>query len=280
MKHGTVEAGRQTRLLGWNAAWGGVLGVALLGGAGFWAETLEPPVAGSPTLNHHHPEHPDEADRKKALGLLKRANEEYQKLTDYRCEMRKRERLQGKLGAEHAVSLTVKCEPFMVHMAWREPRSYSGQEVLYVHPESQGKMRAKAAGLLGNIGFVTLSLDDPKARATSRHGIDEAGFGNLLRRLTRSWNTWEDQYFTTVRVSQTEIDGKTCETVDVVQGWDTREENEFARTIISFAADTGFPVRIDLFGWNEDDEVGELMETYLYSRLELNPCVPEEFFKR
>ncbi len=281
MNHRTFEAGRQRGTLAWNAAWGGILGVALLSGAGFWAETVDPPVAGAPELKDHHPEHPDEVDREKALAILKRATSELAKITDYRCDLRKRERLQGKMGAEQSILLTVNCEPFMVHMAWKEPRSFTGQEVIFQAGLNDGRMKAKSAGLLGNLGFISLALDDPKAKATSRHGIDEAGFRALLNRLERSWNHWDDQFFTTVRVSDTEVDGKTCQTIDVVQDPESRDENEFARTVVSFAADTGFPVRIDLFGWSEDGEsVGEILESYQYSRLELNPGIPVAFYKK
>lgn len=281
MKQRYFDNGRQTRLLGWNAAWGGILGVALLSGAGFWAETVEPPVAGAPALQDHHPEHPDEVDRAKAIEILNRANQVFEKVNDYRCEMKKRERVQGKLGAEQLVTLSVKCDPFMVHMAWKEPKSLTGQEAIYADGLNDGRMKAKSAGFLGNLGFISLALDDPKARATSRHGLNEAGFKNLLSRLTRSWSNWDDQFFTTVRTTKTEVDGKTCDTIDVVQDPESRDENEFARTVISFAADNGLPVRIDLYGWAEDGEgVGELLETYQYFRLELNPNIPEEFFKK
>ncbi len=280
MTQDTRHAQGSLKGFGWNAAWGSILGVALLSGAGIWVEEEFVPATHhtTPDSLHHHE---DEADRMKGQDLLARALAEFAKVDEYRMEMRKKERLNGKLGAEQTVVVSVRQKPFKVHMAWKEPKALTGQEAVFCYHSNPQKMKGKSAGFLGNIGFVTMNLDDPMARATSRHGIDEAGFQNLLSRLKNSWDRWDDEFETKVHVTECEIDGKTCTTVDVLQDPESRDLNEFARTIISFAADTGFPVRMELYGWSETgDGAGELLESYQYGKLELNPGLPEEFHKK
>ena len=276
----TQRAQGSLKGFGWNAAWGSILGVALLTGAGIWVEEELVPSGAhvTPDALHHHE---DEADRNKGQELLERALAEFAKVDEYRMEMRKKERVNGKLGIEQLIVLSVRQKPFKVHMAWKEPKALTGQEAVFCHNSNPKKMKGKSAGFLGNIGFVSMNLDDPMARATSRHGIDEAGFENLFRRLKISWDRWEEEFETKVHVTETEIDGKTCTTVDVLQDPESRDVNDFARTIISFAADSGFPVRMELYGWSESGEgAGELLESYQYGKLELNPGLPEEFHKK
>lgn len=270
---------KKIRGYGWNVAWGSVLGVALLSGANFWPE--EPNEAAgtfaAPDAMHHHA---DEADRTKALALLARSFKEMAKVEDYQMELHKKERLNGKLGAEQIIDMVVRQHPFKIRMSWKEPKSLSGQVGIFCQETNPKRMKGKSAGFLGNLGFISMGLDDPLSRATSRHGIDEAGFQNLFNRLKKSWGLWGDEDDTKVRVTQGELDRKTCITVDVLQSPSTNTTNEFARTIVIFAADTGFPIRLELYAWAEDGKsVGDLLESYKYNKLEINSGLTEDFRK-
>src|SRR5262245_25755603 len=91
---------------------------------------------------------------KEPLELIARAKAAYAKVTDYSCNLIKRERLEGELSPNHLIALKVRKEPFSVSMVWQEPKELEGQEVVYVEGKNEGKMRVKPGGLLGSLGFL------------------------------------------------------------------------------------------------------------------------------
>ena len=58
-----------------------------------------------------------------ALKTIDQAEKALAALSDYTCHMVMKERIGGKLGAPNKVELSVRHEPFAVHMKWHEPRS-------------------------------------------------------------------------------------------------------------------------------------------------------------
>ena len=82
--------------------------------------------------------------------------------------------------------MTVRCEPFSVHMRFTAPMNVAGQEVCYVHGKNNNQLRVKGSGLKSAIGFVTLPLNDPRVTAQSRHTIAEAGIAKLLDLIAES----------------------------------------------------------------------------------------------
>src|SRR5262249_44080275 len=135
------------------------------------------------------------------LRLIAEARQSYQQVRDYTCLMVKRERLQGRLSPEHLVRLSVRTRPFSVDMRWQGPGDLAGQEACYVAGKNGGKMRARAAGMLGRLGFMTIDPNDPRARESSNHSITEAGIGHLIERYGTLWEQERGLNRTEVKVS-------------------------------------------------------------------------------
>jgi hypothetical protein len=143
------------------------------------------------------------------LALIAQARKAYAEVHDYSCTLIKRERLDGQAKmSESVIQMAVRARPFAVHLRWQEPRELAGQEACYVEGRYNGRMRVRAAGALGALGFVTLDPKDPRARRNSRHAITEAGLGNLIERYAGHWEEERRLNQTEVHVAAYEYNGR------------------------------------------------------------------------
>jgi hypothetical protein len=212
------------------------------------------------------------------LRLLEEARKRYAEVTDYSCVLVMRERLDGHLGEDQVVSLKVRTQPFSVYMCWQKPAALVGQEACYVAGRNSGKMRGKAAGLLGAVGFVSLDPDDPRARATSRHSITEAGIGNLLERYRAAWQEERARGNTEVKMAEYEYNKRRCVRVESTRVG-SRDGATCHRSVIYFDKETHLPIRVECYDWpSAAGERGELLECYSYVNLRLNVGLGDDTF--
>ncbi|NBU76349.1 MAG: DUF1571 domain-containing protein [Planctomycetes bacterium] len=108
---------------------------------------------------------------KEALATLDRAEKALATISDYTCHMTMKERLNGKLGVDNKVELSVRHGQFAVHMKWHEPRAMAGQEVVYNRTTAPSRMRVKGAGFLGSVGFISLGWVSTIPARNRRAGI-------------------------------------------------------------------------------------------------------------
>ena len=150
-----------------------------------------------------------------ALRLIAAARESYKGVRDYTCVLVERERMGGALLPDSVIQMAVRTQPFSVYLRGRG-RELAGQEACYVTGRNGGKMRAHLVGVLGVFGFISLDPDDPRAKATSRHSITEAGIGNLIERFAKRWDGERDPALTQVRVADYEYNKRPCTRVETV----------------------------------------------------------------
>jgi hypothetical protein len=214
------------------------------------------------------------------LRLLEEARKSYDAVDDYSCVLVKRERLDGRLGEEQTACMKVRARPFSVSLRWQQPRELAGQEACYVAGRNGGKMRAKSAGLLGAVGFVSMEPDDARARAASRHSITEAGIGNLLDRYKAAWEEERTRGGTVVRMGESEYNKRRCVRVETVRA--VRDELAHCHTsVVYFDKETRLPIRVECYDWPQDaGERGELLECYSYAHLRLNVGLGDDVFDR
>jgi hypothetical protein len=192
------------------------------------------------------------------LSLLADARHAWARVDDYTCVLVRRERVGDCLHPEEVMLMKVRREPFSVYLRWAAPSAAEGQEACYVAGRHDGKMRVRAGGLLGAVGFVSLATDDRRARASSRHTITEAGLGHLIDRLGREWEAGRIRP-ARVSVADAECDGRPCRRVEVM--W---PDGAAARCVTHFDRETHLPVRAE---WYERDE---LREADTYTKVRLN----------
>ncbi len=215
------------------------------------------------------------------LRLLDRAQQAMTAVQDYSCTLIKQERIAGTLTPVHIVSMMVRQQPFSVYMKWHQPKACLGQEACYVAGKNNGMMRAKSAGLLGSVGFVSVDPNDPRAKKTSNHAINECGLSNLLTRFGERWANEKKFNRVTVKTGEYEYNKRRCIRVETAYPMNVPGE-PYSRSVVYFDKEISVPIRIEVYDWPKagGPAGGELIETYSYVNLKLNANLPDATFNK
>jgi hypothetical protein len=215
------------------------------------------------------------------LRLIAAARASYAKVRDYTCTFIKREKLDDTLGPANVMFMKARSKPFSVGFIWLEPKDQVGQEAYFVAGKNDGKMRAKAPGLLGSFGFVSIPTDDQRARKTSRHSITEAGLGNLIARFGKAWEEERHLGRSKVKVGTYEYAKRRCTRVEATHTGKSDGKFQYYRSVVYFDKQNGLPIRVENYAWpKKPGQAGELLEMYCYVNLRLNPGLPDDAFDK
>jgi hypothetical protein len=215
------------------------------------------------------------------LALAAKARAAYAGVRDYSCVLIKREAAHGKLSPTHVIQFRMRVAPFSLHMAWQEPRAMKGQEVCYVEGKNNGDMRVKPAGLLGAVGFVSLSPDDPRAKQASRHRITDAGIGWVIQECSTGWELERTLNLTTVRTGTYVYARTRCTRVELTHLGRAGGKIRHYRNVVYFDQQTNLPLRVENYDWPKTPgQPGELVEVYSYVNVRLNANLPDSVFVR
>ena len=218
---------------------------------------------------------------KEPLALIAKAKAAYAKVRDYSCTLVKRERIDGKLTPNHIIVLKMRTSPFSVSMCWQEPGSMKGQEVCFVAGRNNNEMRVKPAGLLGALGFVSLSPDDERVRETSQHRITDAGVGRLIEQCSEGWPRERTLKVTTVRIGTFQYAKRRCTRVELTHAGNADGKLRNHRNVVYFDQQTHLPIRVENYDWPKTPgQPGELVEMFSYLNLCINVDLPDEAFNR
>jgi hypothetical protein len=269
----------------WYAGFVCFLGVTLVGGA--IPDPEVPRATAAPVLARPEPASPDDSyppapkavTMEDAVRIIEAAAERFHDVRDYTCRLVQRERVGDKLPPETVTAMEVRTQPFGVHLKWLEPRSMLGQEAVYVAGRNAGKMRVRGAGLLGAVGFITLDVNDARARRASRHNITEAGLGNLIERFATGWPNELRHGGTEVHIDDFTFAGKPCTRVETIHAANPDGFFLFSRSVVYFDRDNHLPVRVENYDWpKHPGQAGELLEEYSYLDLRLNTGLGDAAF--
>jgi uncharacterized protein DUF1571 len=270
----------------WYAGFVGFLVLTLVGHVAFdsdgtsaaAAPAAMQPVAVSPDESYTAaPYRPPSIDD--AIQLIETARDSFRDVHTYSCRMVQRERVGDKLPPETVLAMQVRTQPFSVHLKWLEPRSMVGQEAIYVAGRNAGKMRVRGAGLLGAVGFLTLDLNDARARRASRHNISEAGLGNLIERFAEGWPRERSHGGVEVHIDDFSFAGRSCTRVETIHAANGDGFFLFGRSVVYFDNITHLPARVENYDWpKRPGEAANLLEEYSYLDLRLNPVLSDDVF--
>jgi hypothetical protein len=98
----------------------------------------------------------------------------------YRVLLVKQERIGGKLQDPHVLRVTVREQPFAIRLE-SEAGEARGRKVLYDSQNHPGELRVREHGVLGWVGWISISANGKLARKTTNHPMTDVGFGALLR---------------------------------------------------------------------------------------------------
>jgi hypothetical protein len=213
-----------------------------------------------------------------------------QQVRDYKCLLLKREQIDGQLSPYNFMQLKLRHEqtspdgtkqPFAVYLKFLKPSNVKDREVLFVDGERNGDMLVRRGGssLLANI---TVRLDPKGRRAMeeSRYPVTQVGIRNLIERLIEVMEV--EQKFDECEVKtfeDAELDGRPCQHIQVVHPTE-REHFQYHLARVFIDKELQLPVYFATYDWpKEKDQAPELLEEYIYTKINLNVGLSDEDFK-
>jgi hypothetical protein len=216
-----------------------------------------------------------------AIRVLTEARKAYAAVQDYTCVLIKKEKMGDQAPVENVMAMKVRTEPFAVNLKWMEPKSLSGQEAVYVAGKNDGKMRVRSAGVLGAVGFLSLDLNDARAKQTSKHSIAEAGIGNLLERYSTGWEREREWQLTQVKIAEYDYNKRRCLRVETTHPTNPDGRFLFFRNVTFFDKETKLPIRVECYDWPQREGAApELVEVYSYVNMKLNVGLGDDVFNK
>jgi hypothetical protein len=216
------------------------------------------------------------------LQLVYVARQTYARVQNYTALMIKQERMSGQLQPDNVMEMTLLNKPFSVNLRWLAPRQFVGQEACYVAGRNNNMMRVHTNGIAGAFGFVSIAPNDPRVLKNSRHLITEAGIGNLIEQLLRSWEAEKRQNQTQVRIAEYEYNRRRCTRVEAIHPDRATCQCSSYRTVVYFDNEYHLPVRIEMYDWPHSggSPTGDLVECYSYVNLRFNVLLNHEIFNK
>ena len=143
-----------------------------------------PPDSGSRAKGEESGETAKPGAPSKAQVLADAALEKLASVRNYQLTMVRRERVGGSLLPEESLIFSMRREPKSIRMEWTSGTN-EGREVIYVPQKYNGKLQVRAtkSGLLPT---MSISLDNPMIKRSSRHPISEAGLEGVASRVANA----------------------------------------------------------------------------------------------
>src|SRR5262249_9387605 len=188
--------------------------------------------------------------------------------------------LGDRMSPDHVIDMKVRKSPFSVAMKWQQPKNLAGQEAYYVAGLHGGKMRGKPAGLLGAIGYLTIPVDDARAKKTARRPITSAGIGHAIEEAVRHWEAdLKSGAGATVKIGTYTYAKRKCTRLEI--SYPEKGTRNYAKNIFYFDQATHLPIRVENFAWPaKAGDAPELVEVYSYVNMRLNVGLTDATFNK
>jgi hypothetical protein len=216
------------------------------------------------------------------LRLIAEARQSIQGIRDYTCLFVKQERLRGQLQPENLIDMKVRNQPFSVYLRWLKPQNLVGQEACYVTGANNGMLRVHATGIAGSVGFMSVEPTDARVMQNNRHPITDAGIGRLIEKYGQRWEMERQLNKTQVRIGEFDYNQRRCVRVETIHPDNSSGRFYTYRSLVYFDKGTHLPIRVESYDWPKQGGPagGELIESYSYANLRLNPGLGDEVFKK
>ena len=204
---------------------------------------------------------------------------------DFSCCFVKQERIDGQLKPVEEIDARYRADPLSVYMIWRRGAGQTRRALFidsqaFVDRDGQRLARVEPAGVLIRliISDVMAPIHDARARKASRRAIDEFGFRSSFALIERVNELAAAQNELDLRFEgEGAVDGRA--TIILVRrlpyaGPDGRYPN--ARLVLHLDQEWLLPTAIYTYA---DREGRELLGSYLYTRVNLDPGFGEDDFR-
>ena len=213
-----------------------------------------------------------------------------QHVRDYRCQLVKQERLEGKLRPHELID--VKCRsrrvqdgemlvPLSLYMVWTSPNDLTGREVLFIENENRGDLLVRKGGTRNAFLNLWVEPNSSMAMRDNRYPITEFGFENMLVRLLQVGQ--EELQYSDCKVKY--LDGVRIENRPAF-GIEVRHESyrdyfRFHIARIFIDRELRVPVHFESWDWPATAQSEPiLLERYRYRDIELNVGLEDQDFDR
>ena len=208
----------------------------------------------------------------------------------YSASFHKRERIGGTLHPPEVIRVCYREEPYAVQMHWEQGSRNLAEGTIYASGQNNGKMLVWLPKLLGRISEL-----DPRGRlprGSARYTIEEFGFFHSTKRALKVWTAaeargslqWKPLPMRSVGDRECHVLQRIC-AVDEIDPYAAGEPNpriadenradSFRVITLYFDARTWLQLGSELHRLD-----GELVGSYFYRDVKLNPAFPDGTFTR
>jgi hypothetical protein len=224
--------------------------------------------------------------RRDPRGLLRLARERCQRETgDFSCLFVKQERINGTLKPVEEIDARYRADPLSVFMTWRRGADQAKRALFidrqeFVDHQGQRLARVEPAGVLLRlfVSDVMVPIHDARARAVSRRAIDEFGFRSTFEILERvnelaaARNELDFRY-----EGEGAVDGRV--TVILVRRLPcTGPGGPYPDAKLILHLDQEWLLPTAVYSYT-DPEGRELLGSYVFAQVQLNPGLGEDDFR-
>lgn len=243
-------------------------------------------TAPSPTVDAGAQARLTEFARRDPRGLVRLARERCQRETgDFSCLFVKQERINGKLKEVEEIDARYRADPLSVFMTWRRGAGQAQRALFidrreFVDGDGQRLARVEPAGALVRlvVSDVLVPIHDARAREASRRAIDEFGFRSTFELLERvndlaaARNELDFQY-----AGEGAVDGRA--TVILVRHLPyTGAGGPYPDAKLVLHLDQEWLLPTAVYSYT-DPEGQELLGSYVFTQVRLNPGLGEDDFR-
>jgi len=217
------------------------------------------------------------------LAVARMGRERYERdVRDYTCTLLKQERIAGKLRETEEIYVLYRESPHSVYMIWKKNADQAKRALFIDRPDfvdAQGRKLAvvEPAGAIIRlfVSEVKLPIHGPQAERASRRTIDEFGFRSLFGLLNRYNEIASQRGELDFRYTgEGEIDGRP--TYVFVRLLPLGRGYPDARLVVHLDQEWLLPTSVSSYA---DTEGKQLLGSYVYTRVQLNPGLSEADFR-
>ncbi len=220
------------------------------------------------------------------MALVRQGIERYDReVRGYRCVLIKQERLAGALTPVQEVEVRFRESPHTVYMLWRTnadqvKRALFVDDGVNVDQDGQKLARIEPAGALVRLFVKDLNMpiDGPEAHKASRRSINECGFRATFTLLERYNSVAAERGVLDLKYTGGGmVDGRP--TYVIVRTLPLSGDGDVypdARMVLHL--DQGWLLPVAVYSY-ADHEGKELLGSYVFTRVELNPTFGDEEFR-
>ncbi len=224
------------------------------------------------------------AAMQKNIDLLEKGMAEFGKIPDYMCTFTKQERVGGDLSKVQQISLKLRHDPLSIYMKWRSGET--GQQVIYVAGQNDGKMLVKAGGLKGRLGTLSLDPHSALAMSQSRHPVMMVGLMKAAEQIVQYQKeaVARGKGFRCELRDDAEFDGRPCY-LCLCEYESAVYSAEYRKSEILIDKQWSMAVSVKNFTWAQDanpETIDEdtLIEHYMYTDIQLQQQFADLDFSR